>query len=258
MTILGDIVDLNARKNHPRFGQRTSWELHEAEITRQLERYAYSIEDFKAQHGCGSNEEAQSNSTPDPVRSEWIHQTRKVAAYATHIMHVLHILLHGKWDPVALLEDDNMWICSQSFLAATSNAISAAHAVEVILDVDPDLSFMPYLFGMYLLQGSLILLLLADKLSTETNDGVIRACETIVRAHEAAVVTLNTEYQVGCSFHVCCHYTANLTQRNFRKVMISTLAQIKGHGHAREMTPAKRREVLSLYRWTSLGNGLAI
>ena len=43
---------------------------------------------------------------------------------------------------------------------------------------------------------SLILLLLADKLSTETNDGVIRACETIVRAHEAAVVTLNTEYQV--------------------------------------------------------------
>lgn len=243
MTILGDIVDLNAQKNHPRFGQRNSWELHEAEITRQLERYAYSIEEFKAQHGCGPNEEAvnQQNTSPDPVRSEWTHQTRKVAAYATHIMHVLHILLYGKWDPVALLEDDNMWICSQNFLAATSNAISAAHAVEEILDLDPDLSFMPYLFGMYLLQGSLILLLLADKLSTETNDGVIRACETIVRAHEAAVVTLNTEYQ-----------------RNFRKVMISTLAQIKGHGHAREMTPAKRREVLSLYRWTSLGNGLAI
>ena len=51
----------------------------------------------------------------------------------------------------------------------------------------------------YLLQGSLILLLLADKLSTETNDGVIRACEIIVRAHEAAVVTLNTEYQVSLS-----------------------------------------------------------
>ena len=148
MTILGDIVDLNAQKNHPRFGQRSSWELHEAEITRQLERYAYSIEEFKAQYGCGPNEEAQTNSAPDPVRAEWIHQTKKVAAYATHIMHVLHILLHGKWDPVALLEDDNMWVCSQSFLAATSNAITAAHAVDVILDVDPDLSFMPYLFGM--------------------------------------------------------------------------------------------------------------
>ena len=148
MTILGDIVDLNAQKNHPRFGQRTSWDLNEAEITRQLERYAYSIEEFKAQYGCGPNDDAQTNGTSDPVRGEWIHQTRKVAAYATHIMHVLHILLHGKWDPVALLEDDNMWICSQSFLAATSNAIAAAGAVEAILDVDPDLSFMPYLFGM--------------------------------------------------------------------------------------------------------------
>ncbi|KAF2712924.1 hypothetical protein K504DRAFT_369360 [Pleomassaria siparia CBS 279.74] len=245
MTILGDIVDLNAQKNHPRFGQRrtSGWDLHESEITLQLERYSYSLQEFKNQHGCGPSNEDGNNpiDNKDLLRGEWIHQTRKVVAYATHIMHVLHILLHGKWDPVALLEDDNMWICSQSFLAATSNAISAAHAVEEILELDPDLSFMPYLFGMYLLQGSLILLLLADKLSTDTNDGVIRACETIVRAHEAAVVTLNTEYQ-----------------RNFRKVMISTLAQIKGHGHAREMTPAKRREVLSLYRWTSLGNGLAI
>ncbi|KAF2744825.1 xylanolytic transcriptional activator 2 [Sporormia fimetaria CBS 119925] len=246
MTILGDIVDLNSRKNHPRFGQRrtSSWELQESEISLQLERYAYSLEEFKIQHGCGPAEDGKTNpnnGTPDQVRGEYIHQTRKVVAYATHIMHVLHILTHGNWDPVSLLDDNNTWICSQSFLTATSNAISAAHAVGEILELDPDLSFMPYLFGMYLLQGSLILLLLADKLSTDTNDGVIKACETIVRAHEAAIVTLSTEYQ-----------------RNFRKIMISTLAQIKGHGHSREMTPAKRREVLSLYRWTSLGNGLAI
>lgn len=163
MTILGDIVDLNAQKNHPRFGQRTSWELHEAEITRQLEAYAYSIEDFKAQHGCGQNDDVnQVNGTPDAVRMEWMHQTRKVAAYATHIMHVLHILLHGKWDPVALLEDDNMWICSPSFLAATSNAISAAHAVEEILDLDPDLSFMPYLFGMVRRPSRLLRIVIAN------------------------------------------------------------------------------------------------
>jgi xylanolytic transcriptional activator XlnR len=104
----------------------------------------------------------------------------------------------------------------------------------------------------------LILLLLADKLSTETNDGVIRACETIIRAHEAAVVTLNTEYQVRSHRKPTSSTWLMKSQRNFRKVMISTLAHIKGHGHAREMTPAKRREVLSLYRWTSLGNGLAI
>jgi hypothetical protein len=151
MTILGDIVDLNAQKNHPRFGQRASWEPYETEIIRQLERYAYSLQEFKAQNGCGpSGEDAVTdlNGNPDALRGECMHQTRKVVAYGTHIMHVLHILLHGKWDPVALLEDDNMWICSPSFLAATSNAISAAQAVEDILELDPDLSFMPYFFGM--------------------------------------------------------------------------------------------------------------
>lgn len=244
MTILGDIIDLNHARNHPRFGQRhsASWDLHEKEITLQLEKYAYSLQEFKAQQGGESTSgEAGNSSNMDPVRGEWIHQTRKVVAYGTHIMHVLHILLHGKWDPVSLLEDDNLWICSPSFLAATSNAVSAAHAVEEILELDPDLSFMPYFLGIYLLQGSLILLLLADKLQVDTNDGVIKACETLVRAHEAAVVTLNTEYQ-----------------RNFRKVMISTLSQIKGVGHSREMSQAKRRELLSMYRWTSLSNGLAI
>lgn len=154
MTILGDIVDLNAQKNHPRFGQRrtSSFELQESEITLQLERYAYSLEEFKHQHGCGASVDDvkmnPNNGTPDQVRGEWIHQTRKVAAYATHIMHVLHILTHGKWDPVSLLDDNNTWICSQSFLTATSNAISAAHAVEEILELDPDLSFMSYFFGM--------------------------------------------------------------------------------------------------------------
>jgi hypothetical protein len=153
MTILGDIVDLNAQKNHPRFGQRrgSNWELHEAEILLQLERYAYSLEEFKLRNGGGAiGEENGSNlgGASEPARSECIHQTKKVVAYATHIMYVLHILTHGKWDPVSLLDDNNPWICSPSFLTATSNAISAAHAVEEILELDPDLSFMPYLFGM--------------------------------------------------------------------------------------------------------------
>jgi hypothetical protein len=149
MTILGDIVDLQAQKSHPRFGQRASWEAHEMEIIRQLERYAYSLQEFKTQHGCGTDDGSnRANGTPDAIRSELMHQTRKVVAYASHIMHVLHILLHGKWDPLALLADDNMWICSQSFLTATSSAISAAQAIEEILELDPDLSFMPYFFGM--------------------------------------------------------------------------------------------------------------
>ena len=110
-------------------------------------------------------------------------------------MHTLHILLHSKWGPILLLDDD--WICSPSFLAVTCHAVFAARAVDDIPQHDPDLSFMPYFLGIQLLQGSPIPLLISDKLQGETNESVIRACETIVRAHEACVVALNTEYLVS-------------------------------------------------------------
>ncbi|KAK5256253.1 hypothetical protein LTR40_010484 [Exophiala xenobiotica] len=110
-------------------------------------------------------------------------------------MHVLHILLTGKWDPIALLDDNDLWISSQSFVTATGHAVSAAESVAEIIEVDPDLSFMPFFFGVYLLQGSFLLLLFADKLQGDVSPDVVKACETIVRAHEACVATLDTQYQ---------------------------------------------------------------
>ncbi|EMR62164.1 putative transcriptional activator xlnr protein [Eutypa lata UCREL1] len=169
-------------------------------------------------------------------------QTRIVMAYGTHVMHVLHILLTGKWDPINLLDDNDLWISSQGFITATSHAVSAAEAINSILEYDPGLEFMPFFFGIYLLQGSFLLLLIADKLQLEASASVVRACETIIRAHEACVVTLNTEYQ-----------------RNFSKVMRSALAQVRGRvpedlGEQHQ----RRREVLALYRWTGDGTGLAL
>ncbi|KAK7753309.1 Xylanolytic transcriptional activator xlnR [Diatrype stigma] len=169
-------------------------------------------------------------------------QTRIVMAYGTHVMHVLHILLTGKWDPINLLDDNDLWISSQGFITATSHAVSAAEAINDILEYDPGLEFMPFFFGIYLLQGSFLLLLIADKLQSEASASVVRACETIIRAHEACVVTLNTEYQ-----------------RNFSKVMRSALAQVRGRvpedlGEQHQ----RRREVLALYRWTGDGTGLAL
>ena len=126
-------------------------------------------------------------------------QVRIVLAYGTHVMHVLHILLAGKWDPIDLLDDDDLWISSQEFITSTSHAVSAAEAISQILEHDPGLEFMPFFFGAYLLQGSFLLLLIADKLQCDASPSVVRACDTIVRAHEACVVTLSTEYQVSCS-----------------------------------------------------------
>ena len=230
MTILGEIVDLNHARNHPRFGLRfrngTEWDDQAQEITQQLEAYARSLKDFEglnigphpgvnlgAQSGQDQTKLADGNLIADTNQqdetspsnhsvgssqrmTESILQTKIVVAYGTHLMHTLHILLNGKWDPISLLDDNDLWISSQSFISATGHAVSAAEAINEILDYDPDLSFMPFFFGIYLLQGSFLLLLIADKLQAEASPSVVKACESIVRAHEACVVTLNTEYQV--------------------------------------------------------------
>ncbi|KAK3720999.1 hypothetical protein LTR37_003289 [Vermiconidia calcicola] len=270
MTILGEIVDLNHARNHPRFGLRVrsgnEWDDQAHEISQQLEAYGRSLKDFEAQNvlqppahepkrgpdGAANGESTlheelspsnQSVGTSTSGRiTEAMLQTKIVVAYGTHLMHTLHILLNGKWDPISLLDDNDLWISSQSFIAATGHAVSAAEAINEILDYDPDLSFMPFFFGIYLLQGSFLLLLIADKLQGEASPSVVKACETIVRAHEACVVTLNTEYQ-----------------RNFRKVMRSALSQVRGRmvedfGEQQ----LRRREVLALYRWTGDGTGLAL
>lgn len=236
MTILGEIVDLNAARNHPRFGlgfrSPDTWDEQVAEITQQLEVYEKSLREFetretakdKASNGDASDlakgnksvspSSANAMASTSPRMSDSLIQTKIVVAYGTHVMHVLHILLTGKWDPISLLDDNDLWISSQSFVNATGHAVAAAEAISDILEYDPDLSFMPWFFGISLLQGSFLLLLIADKLQGEASPSVVKACENIVRAHEVCVVTLNTEYQVkfplpGIS-SACCICTTSL------------------------------------------------
>lgn len=327
MTILGEVVDLHHARNHPRFGvgfrSSREWDDQTAEITRHLEQYEQSIKKFEQRHlslsahaqaadekaaeaagvptaNSGNNDLPHDIGTPSVHSVHSVHtnsssrltesdiQTRIVMAYGTHVMHVLHILLTGKWDPINLLDDTDLWISSQGFITATGHAVSAAEAISNILEFDPGLEFMPFFFGIYLLQGSFLLLLIADKLQLEASPSVVKACETIIRAHEACVVTLNTEYQVGSNHnHNHQHHQdyshhwfspqetyhqnpyqrvgsqANDTfrnhQRNFSRVMRSALAQVRGRvpedlGEQHQ----RRRELLALYRWTGDGTGLAL
>lgn len=228
MTILGEIVDLHHARNHPRFGSafRASreWSNQVSEVRRHLEAYEESLKRFESRNSSAQNSDGhkdetsmhenhneaqralESNSSPSAHSvhttassrvTEAEVQTRTVLAYGTHVMHVLHILLEGKWDPVSLLDDEDLWISSSDFVTASGHAVAAAEAINQILEYDPGLEFMPFFFGVYLLQGSFLLLLIADKLQVEASPNVVRACETIVRAHEACVVTLSTEYQVN-------------------------------------------------------------
>ena len=218
MVILGEIVDLHHARNRPRFGVTSGTSLSSSfgssnefeerinEICSHLETYERSLQAFEAAN-CSNTEHGNLTSAASPAArtgiggqnhsiSEAELQSRIVLSYGNHVMHVLHILLVGKWDPVSMLDDNDLWISSPGFLSATTHAESAAEAISDILKYDPDLSFMPYFFGIYLLQGSFLLLLITDKLHTEASEAVISACETIVRAHEVCVVTLNMEYQV--------------------------------------------------------------
>ena len=137
---------------------------------------------------------SDSNSYPGLTEAQI--EIKIASAYATHIMHVLHVLTTGRWDPIDLL-NDNEWINTPAFMTATQHAIEGAEAAKEILEYDPELNFMPFLYGMYLLHGSFLLLVVADKMQVDAGSNAVKACSTIVRAHEACVVTLNTAYQVS-------------------------------------------------------------
>lgn len=245
MTITGELIDLNQARNHPTLGVRLqgkeAWEVHVAEVLRQLEIYKASLTTFAA--ATAADTEALSTDQPVdaslPQAYSW--HTQTVIAYSSYLVHVLHILLVGKWDPVSLIEDKDFWTSSPAFASTISHALEAADSVQQILRFDPDISFMPYFFGIQLLQGSFLLLLIVERLQKEAGDGILNACETMIRATESCVVTLNTEYQ-----------------RSFRQVMRSAVAQARGRPVNPSEIRHRRKAVLALYRWTRKGTGLAL
>lgn len=282
MVILGDIVDIHHRSYHPRFGALED-SAAVASVERSLDMYEQSLrvlESTTKSPPANNNMHNRASEYPQNRRLPSIHQMNQFAlppspsslpsspasesrkqiviAYSTHILHVLHILLHGKWDPLSMLDDLDNWTNSPSFLKCASHSVSAAEAVSQILNFDPELSFMPYLFGIYLLHGSFILLLFADKMQIEANPTVRSACETMIRAHEVCVATLNTEYQVSFEIKLGI-ILVTLLKRNFRKVLRSALYDARGIVTIdTEDQRVKRREFLALYRWANNGVGLAL
>lgn len=224
MSILGEIIELYYLSQH---SYPVDMMPLKQSISQHLNMYETNLESYHV--GIGM---------PSPFKF-----------YASQIMHTLYILLAGKWDPISMLNDDDGWILSPEFIECTAHAVEAANAVRGMLSVDPDLMFMPMFFGMYLLQGSFLLLLIIDKLGSQSDPSVLEACEIIVRAHEVCVVTLSTEYQ-----------------RKFRKVMRAMISGISSSGNPYateeenlrmiEDTKVKSREIMGLYRWNITGRGL--
>lgn len=217
VAILGDIIEVHHRRRHPRLcAQEDSHSV--AVIQELLATYELSLASLTADGP--TNSPLTSFGTPVHANRDLVTglstpalyqdgmrlaqdaadhtKVRLVKAYSTHILHVLHVLLHGKWDAISMLDDGDDWITSKRFTECAAHAISASQSVSTILALDPELTFMSYLFGIYLLQGSFILLLFADRMpQLGPNESVERACENIIRAHEVCVVTLSTDFQVS-------------------------------------------------------------
>lgn len=231
MVILGDIIELHHYSYHPRFGvldrssaveivkqsiRQCEVSIGQMSLDTELDELAMpptlglgtgppSTQDHPDGGPSAHHPEAFPPATATGPAQEIKNspsssfQVRLVVAYSTHILHVLQVLLYGKWDPIAMLDNEDDWISSPGFTDCASHAIAASEAVSTVLALDPELTFIPYLFGIYLLHGSFIPLLFADRMPQlgGPNQGVERICETIIRAHEVCVVTLSTEFQVS-------------------------------------------------------------
>lgn len=215
MAILGDIIEIHHRRRHSRLGQQDDT-FSVSVVQDLLSNYELSLDALGRDAAIvpastafqipGQAGRDLLSDIPTPGFNTNVSSTsyeadqskvRLVMAYSTHILHVLHVLLHGKWDAISMLDGGDDWITSKRFTECASHAISASQSVSTILTIDPELTFMSYLFGIYLLQGSFILLLFADRMpQLGPNESVEQACENIIRAHEVCVVTLNTDFQV--------------------------------------------------------------
>lgn len=267
MVALGDIVWTRNQLAHPRLHTAVRADIV-GSIQRMLDRLLQSIEQVDDGRATTFVPHSQ------PLVSSPSRTSAVGRLYARFIIHVLFVLLHGRWDALDLLQRNSSgdsvgdersppylnpvrcplsdWITSEHFALCSSHAISASDTLAEILRSDPELSLIPYLFGIYLLHGSFMLLFFADRMlevGGTTNLSVNTACETVIRAHEASFTTLSVDFQ-----------------RNFRKVLRATLEEVRVHqtepGRASSTTADSRpelwREILGLYRWSSGFQGLAI
>lgn len=310
MVILGDIVWTRHQQAHPRLNigvdpqvvastelmlEERMQELSEHEHEQRQSLDGHRQPTYLREHAAHSahlhNGQAMQNDRLSITSRERTHAVARL--YAKFIVHVLFVLLHGRWDALDLLQRNSSsqytngessssqlnpvrcplsdWITSTHFTQCSSHAIAASDTLAEILQTDPELSLIPYLFGIYLLHGSFMLLFFADRMlevGGTTNLSVRTACETVIRAHEISFTTLSVDFQ-----------------RNFRKVLRATLEEVRLHQYE-HVTSATRvtapfwdsnsdspyqaqdpaasngsslwREILGLYRWTSGFQGLAI
>lgn len=227
MTLLGGIIDIHFLGMSPILSGKE----HVLKLLR--ESYRHKLNTFQF-----SLEEYYSHITkPSILLRAW-------KEYCQCCINVFYILLEGFWDPTDMLDDIDVLLNDARFTQCQHNSIQAAKHVEHILTLDSDLQVIPFFFGIQLLQAGFIPFCMSERYGSHTSTDVAQACEMFVRAHEVCILTLNTQYQV-----------------NFRFIMRGVLRDIKSGAvsvNDRIDSTRRRRQLMSMYRWTAGGTGLAI
>ncbi|KAL4977173.1 fungal-specific transcription factor domain-containing protein [Aspergillus desertorum] len=200
MTILGDIIDLRSRNQHPRLGGFDESYLTgaiEASLA-DCEGSLHSLQAVQPSPVISSDEFFLLPNSPSlfedrALRGNTIDSEPRSAhiavAYGQYMIQVLHILLHGEWGPLRKGVVDTS--CAPP--ASTAHSIAAGEVIDQILSLDKDLSFIPFVFGTYLFHGSLNFLSLVHQMSrVGAMDLAKQGCEAILRAHDVARKTLDT------------------------------------------------------------------
>ncbi|KAL4800153.1 hypothetical protein BDV19DRAFT_384513 [Aspergillus venezuelensis] len=208
MTILGDILELRSRSQHPRLGG-----LNEVQMTNTVEAmiadFEYGLEmlhtirtpieavvpsdtslvlpNSPASFGCPVG---------SPGDERRLRQTEIVIVYSQYMVRVLRLLLHKRGDSISAAEDSLDCILAPELLACDANSISMGDSIAHILDVDPNFEFMPFPFAVYLFHGSMSFLSQSGHLiRLGLHDLARHGTDAIIRANEVEVESLDTSFQ---------------------------------------------------------------
>lgn len=254
--ILGQIIDARQILCHPRYVRTPTTQplrsIFVQEVGAQLDVFGGSLDrlaiiaPLRDSEAAPQLAETDANSaTVESLTSSRVRYQRLMVTYGHYLLHISRVLLHGEWDLLTALNDTEHSLTptgAQDGGNLLACATQAAEALQNVLSQDHELKFNPFLIGIFLVQGSYPLLATASRQMQRSSTQVLKACKITVRAHEACVATLHSEYQ-----------------RKNRKLLLSAIEGIQYGPSAitREMASLNER-IIKLYRWAPGGRGLGL
>lgn len=193
MVVLGDIVALHHFRLNPRFASY-GYGAFEEVVESAMQRLMQSLGVIS-----GATDVLMGNSASGTLvdKDGDLSAMHIVTAYSTFLIHALAILTYGEWDVINMLDPSSGTLSDHNLAQFTCHTFLASQAMENILDCDPELTFMPYLLGIYILQVGFAVLVVAEKTENFGSNELQSGMETFIRAHESCIATLDTKYQVS-------------------------------------------------------------